>query len=359
MLMIAIKGMDSMLMELIIYVLLFVSIVLFVQIIAYSAISISNHRKNRRRGKWYPQWKKRLEDHLNGTDKIKRIEVPHKERKAFRDLLIFFYSGGNEENIPTEARADSPLAERKKRRLRILYREMGFVEDDLDQINDGAWWNKTVAFGRLTRLELNDAEDIALELITAKEQEVAISAVSYLSTIRSRYLPEHLGSIYQWNDPAIHKEITLELMRTNIGARHLKELSRDPVPAVRKAAAMLSGRKGLHSALDMLQSLTDDKDPEVRVEVARALGRIGGLRTMRILANMVEDQDKEVRSTVAESLGKNPDPEGINTLEKLAKDPEHDVKVKAFANLSRKGWEGKAAIIDLSSSDPEMGKEFV
>lgn len=357
--MVPIRGMGGMLMELLIYILLFVSLVLFVQIIAYSAISIGNHKKNRKREKWYPQWKRRLEDHITGRDNIKRSEVQESERKAFRDLLIFVYSGGMEENIPSKVGAPSPLEERKRRRLRILYRDMGFIEDDLEQLREGAWWKKTVAFGRLSRLELNDAEDIALELVTAKEEELAISAISYLSHLKSRYLPEQLGSIFQWNDPSIHKEITLELLQMKIKTSHLKELSRDAVPAVRKAAAMLSGRKGLRSALSMLKELREDGDPEVRMEVARALGRIGGPQSVKILESMVDDPDKEVRSTVAEALGKSPDPDGIETLEKLARDSDYDVKVKAFATLSRKGWEGKAAILDLSSADPEIGKEFV
>ncbi len=351
--------MDGVLMELVIYILLFVSLILFVQIIAYSAISISNLRKGRKRDKWYPQWKKRLEDHLSGKDNIKPIEVEENERKAFRDLMIFFYAGGNEKDIPVKVRAPSPLEERKKRKVRMLYREMGFVSDDLEQLRNGPWWKRTVAFGRLSRLELNDAEDIALELITSNEEELAISAVSYLSTLRSRYLPQQLGSLYQWNHPSIHKELTLELLRMEIDPVHIKELARDPLPAVRKAAAMLSGRNKLIEAVPIMKRLSDDRDPDVRVEVARSLGRIGGVQALKVLESMVDDPDKEVRSAVAESLGRNPDPSGIGTLEKLARDKDHDVKVKAYSNLSRKGWEGKAAIMDLSSNEPEIGKEFV
>ncbi|OYT45319.1 hypothetical protein B6U90_03550 [Thermoplasmatales archaeon ex4484_6] len=353
------NGFDGMLLKVVLYILLAVSIVLFVQIIAYSTMSINNHRKRKNKQKWYPKWSRRLEDHLNGRDHIKPVEVGDDERKAFRDLLVFFYAGGEEDEIPAEIRGRSPLAESKKRRIRMLYRDMGFIEDDLEALRSGPWWKRTVALGRLSRLELNDAEDLALEMVTAKEAELAISAISYLASIQSRYLPEQIGSIYEWNESWMHKEITIELMRIRPGMKVIEELSGSPIAVVRKAAAMLSGRKGFHQSIRILRKLAEDKDTNVRVETSRSLGRIAVKRAYAVLEGMADDPSREVREAVAEALGNAPDSVGIEPLENLAYDEDPDVKVIARSTLSRKGWEGQAALLKLSESDPDMEMEFV
>jgi hypothetical protein len=354
-----ISGLDNVMMQLVLYVILAISAVVFVQIIAYSTITASHHKKSKRKKKFYPLWSRRLVNYLDGKDNIKSIELKRGERKPFRDMIISFYTGEPEEGVPYEVMSRCRLLDSKKRKLRMLYRDLGFIEDDLDYLRSGSWFQKTVAFGRLARLELNEGEDIALDLITSSDKELALSAISYLTTIESRYLSEHLSSIYQWNDPALHKEITLELLKMRLDPGSIKELTTDPYPAVRKAAAMLSGSKGNQGSLSYLKKLMKDDDDSVRQETARALGSIGGKRSHRMLEIMVDDPDKEVRSTVAEALGKSGSSGAINTLERLARDDDRDVRVMAFTNLSRKGWEGRAALIGLSASDPETGKEFV
>lgn len=352
-------GTDGTMVQYVIYILIGVSMILFALILAYSSISAANHKKMKRKKKWYPQWMKRLDDHLNGKDHIKPIEVKTGERTAFRDLIIYFYSGGNGEEMPVDLGERPPLVERKKRKLRMLYRQMGFIDDDLQCLRSGPWWNKTVAFGRLARMELNDGEDIALDLLTDGEKELALSAISYLSSIQSRYLQDQVTSIYQWNEASMHKEITVELMKANIDPVFVRDLKDDSEPAVRKAAAMLTGSRNSAESLKFLSKLAFDDDEDVRLETARALGRIGGKRSAWILEKMADDEDSDVRSAVAEALGKNTDLMDLHPLEKLAKDKDRNVRIMAFANLSHHGWEGKASILNLASSDPEMSKEFV
>lgn len=349
------ESIDGMLFWMIFYVILGVALVLFIQLIAYSTISFTNIKKRRKRDRWYPLWSKRLSDHLQKKDAIRKIEIKRSDRKAFRDLIIQFY---NNEVQTKSGNISIRIDETKRRRLRMLYRDLGYIEDDMDHLRNSPWWKKTLAFGRLARLELNDAEDLALEMVTTKETELAISAISYLTVINSKYLPEQITNIYQWNDPSLHKEITLELTKCDIDIRNLKRLADDPMPAVRKASAMLSGRKGLTRIVSTLTKLSRDEDKEVRVEAARSLGMIGCGSATKTLEKMIEDPQKDVRLAVAEALGTDPKA-GVSILEKLAKDDEYDVKVMALTNLSRKGWDGQAAILDLSKKDPEIGKEFI
>jgi len=347
------EGIDGVLFWMIFYVILGAALVLFIQLIAYSTISFTNIKKRKKRDRWYPVWSKRLVDHIQKKDTIRKVEIKHSDRKAFRDLLILFYNDGM-----GDGKGAIRIDETKRRRLRLLYRDLGYIEDDLDQLRNGPWWKKTLAFGRLARLELNDGEDMALELITTKDSELAIAAISYLTVIDSKYLPEQLTNIYQWNEPWMHKEITLELVKLEVDPRNIRRLAEDPYPAVRKAAAMLSGRKDMRKLVPTLSKLAFDEDMDVRVETARSLGRIGGRSALKVLEGMVDDSEKDVRLTVAESIGCDPKT-GVDSLELLAKDAEYDVKIMAFTNLSRKGWDGQAAILDLSKNDPEIGKEFI
>jgi HEAT repeat protein len=162
-------------------------------------------------------------------------------------------------------------------------------------VKDGTWFTKSAALGRLARLELNDAEDLAIDLMETDKMELRISCISYLASIKSTYLREGLEEVFHLTNEEHFNEITTELMEANIDVGALKALADSDIHDGRRAAAILLGRKGLHRSTAILKELAEDPYEDIRLEAARSLGRIGNMRAVRVLEKMERDSDPEVR----------------------------------------------------------------
>ncbi|MGA1793725.1 MAG: HEAT repeat domain-containing protein [Thermoplasmatota archaeon] len=295
-------GFEEVLFSVIIYLIVGAALFLFIQILIYSTITVKNYRKRRSLKNRLPAWTEQIEDYLRRRGTRARFHLRGEEKKAFRDMVIGYYCG-----VPQDASNDDlhkPLKLRgdDKRRLRMLYRELGFVEEDLDQIKDGTWWTKSVALGRLSRLELNDAEDLAVDLMETEHRELTVSCISYLASIKSRYLHDRLDEVFQITEEAQFNEVATELSKADIGIGQLKKLADCDVRSGRKAAAILLGRKGLHHSTAVLKKLAADPFEDVRLEVARSLGRIGSLKAIRVLETLDHDPDVNVRKLAQKEI---------------------------------------------------------
>lgn len=350
---------EGVILPLVLYIIVFVSIILFILIIAYTTMTVKNHQKNKNMNRWYPVWAKRLESYLKGRENIHDFHLEKEERKLFRDLVIDYYTGEKNEMCSVDMMPGKPLNDRERRKIRMLYRDLDFLSEDLNSIRRGSVFAKNVALGRLSRLELNDAEDLALDLVSEDSNELVLTSVSYLSTIKSRYLQDNLLSIYEWSDNSMYKEITLEVMKAEIDMVHLDDMADSPMDDIRKASATLAGKNGRGEGISILRILAKDEKWDVRYEVARSLGRIGTRRSTNILKKMAKDDDHLVRSAVADALGGSSDRKSIEELEKLALDKDFEVKMMAYTTLSNMGFQGREAVKRLSKIQPEISKEFI
>ncbi|MGA1873675.1 MAG: HEAT repeat domain-containing protein [Thermoplasmatota archaeon] len=281
-------GFEEVLFSVIIYLIVGAAIFLFIQILVYSTITVKNYRKRRSLKKRLPAWTDQIDEYLRKRASRPRFHLRGEERKAFRDMLIGHYCGVPQDASNEDLHKPKNLRSEDKRRLRMLYRELGFVDEDLDQIMDGTWWTKSVALGRLSRLELNDAEDLAVDLLETEHRELTLSCISYLASIKSRFLHERLEEVFQITGEDQFNEVATELSKADVGIGKIKKLADSDVRSGRRAAAILLGKKGLHHSTEVLRKLSGDPFEDVRLEAARSLGRIGTMKAIRVLETMDE-----------------------------------------------------------------------
>lgn len=296
------NGFEEVLYRVITYLIGGAALFLFVQLAIYSTITLRKFRKARDIKKLMPDWNQRIMAYLKGGPKVKAPDLSDSERPLFRDVLVSCYSGSPQDPSEPEIVTGLVLREGQKRRLRMLYRDMGFVTDDIKAVKEGTGWERSVALGRLSRLQLNDAEDLALEYIESGSTNEVISSVSYLTSIKSHYLTERLEGLLRVTGKAYQKELIVELTKTSMDINQLRNLSRSRDTEARRVAAMLLGRKGLHYSLSILRVLASDKEHTVRVEVARSLGKLDTPSSLKVLTTMSKDPDPRVRTAVGYSL---------------------------------------------------------
>ena len=298
------NGFEEVLYRVVTYLIGGAALFLFVQLAIYSTITLRKFRKARDIKKLMPEWSQRIDAYLKGGP---RMGVPHLsdgERPLFRDVLVSAYSGSPQDPSEPEIITGLVLKDGQKRRLRILYREMGYVSEDIMAVKEGSQGERSVALGRLSRLQLNDAEDLALEYLDSGSTEEVISCVSYLSSIKSHYLTERLEGLLRVTGRSYRKELLVELTKTDLDINQLRNLSRSRDNEARRFSAVLLGRKGLHFAIPLLKALASDSDPAVRTEAARSLKRLDTPSSLKVLTTMRNDPDPRIRNEVVISLSR-------------------------------------------------------
>jgi len=296
------NGFEEVLYRVITYLIGGAALFLFVQLAIYSTITLRKFRKARDIKKLMPDWNQRILAYLKGGPRVKVPDLSDGERPLFRDVLVSCYSGSPQDPSEPEIVTELVLREGQRRRLRMLYRDMGFVSEDILAVKEGSRWERSVALGRLSRLQLNDAEDLALEYLDSGSTDEVISCVSYLSSIKSHYLTERLEGLLRVTGRAYQKELLVELTKISLDINQLRNLSRSRDNEARRVSAMLLGRKGLHFSLPLLKVLASDRDPAVRMEAARSLGKLDSPSSLKVLSNMENDPDTRVRTAVGYSL---------------------------------------------------------
>ncbi|MGA1866858.1 MAG: HEAT repeat domain-containing protein [Thermoplasmatota archaeon] len=295
-------GFEEILFSVIIYLISGAALFLFIQIMIYSTITVKNYRKRRSLKNRLPAWTDQIDEYLHKKRVRARFHLVGEERKSFRDMLIGHYCGIPMDACNGDLHNQVILRSEDKRRLRMLYRELGFVDEDVDQVKDGNWWIKSVALGRLSRLELNDAEDLALDLLDTEQEELRLSCISYLASLKSRYLDDRLDEVFETIGDNKFNEVVIELLKAEMDIEHLERLAECDVRSGRRAAAIMLGRKGLQHGLAVMRKLASDPFEDVRLEVARSLGRIGTMNAIRVLETMDRDTDMEVRKAALREI---------------------------------------------------------
>ena len=126
---------------------------------------------------------------------------------------------------------------------------------------------------------------------------------------------------------------------------------------VRRAAAQVAGRKGIHSrgAVDSLIALMQDPDPTVRQAAAEALGSLGrdARKAVPDLLDSLQDESPHVRRVVLETLGKiGPAKRGEATqLSQQLADKDADVRAAAAEALSDFGKAARPPLIRALQDD--------
>lgn len=267
-----------------------------------------------------------------------------KDRKHFQNLLIEQFSAID-------------LA--GKERVRRIYEELGFLDEAIKNLKSRFWWKRAGAAERLGNLQYHEAEKHVLPLLRDKRQEVRYSAIRMLVSIKSDGLCSNLVNIFKDNSRWTYKYLIAVLFESDIPVSYLKALAESENRDLRKAAAILLGKKSNHAAIPVLHDLVDDDVADVRREAIYSLSQIGVVEAIPVFSRRVDDPDPQVRAIVAKSLGRFDDLKVLCPLEKLADDPDFDVRYQAFFSLYKLGYSGRLVFFQFKNKYPELVREFL
>jgi len=326
------------------YTLFFLAVLFGILLTIYLVSSYMHYRQKR-----YVKWKtvhcqSLISSLLDEGKSPDDLRLSLRERDCFRDTLITEYS---RQGISG------------KSQIRELYRELKFLDGDVQQIRSHTWWKRIEAIERFGMLELAEAEEYVISSLADRRSEVRFSALRILASLGSQKLGSMLPEIFVESSRWSYRFLVNTLIKTEISVHNLMPLASSTDRDLRKAAAILFGRQGNKEAIPILRQLADDEVKDVRRETVRSLGRICLVEVMSILSDRAADHHPQVRAEVARALGGLKDESALVLLDKLADDPDFDVRLQAFFALVQFGESGESIIRKYEVKHPEMAQEFL
>jgi HEAT repeat protein len=153
-----------------------------------------------------------------------------------------------------------------------------------------------------------------MDLLDERDRDLVLSCVSYLTSIRSRFLSARLSELVTNSTDNEFKELMLELLKCELEVGAVRELSSSGNPRCRMAAAILVGKIGNRPSMNVLKPMAKDRNPLVRAETARSLSRVGTPQAVKVLESMTWDTDAEVGKAVEESLDSLPEKKPLSSI---------------------------------------------
>ena len=319
-------------------------IFLFLMLIFYIVTIIvhwnSEKIRNKKRIKYTFLLNKILQKQINPNS----ITISKKDEKYLRDLLILKlkFSSNDEKKI-----------------IKILYKFWGLEKEDIKQLKNRRWWKKVEALNRLNKMEMHEAESLALKLIVNKKTEVRYAALKMLVGIKSDKIYPVVYLMFTSSSRWAYKYLVSVLSDTNIPPRYLKPLATSGNRDYRKAAAILLGAKENESALPLLEMLAKDPIKDVRREAINSLGEINTDKSLVIMEKHIKDPNYQIRASLAKGLSGYNNATVFRLLEKLADDDVFEVRLEAFYSLNKLGTQGKNIIEKYYLKYPDLAMEFL
>jgi len=272
------------------------------------------------------------------------INVPKKDKKYLRDLLILKLNFSSNE---------------EKDLLRNLYKTWGLEKNDIKQLKSHIWWKKVEALNRLEKMNIVEAENLAIKLMDSKKAEVRYAALKMLVGIKSEKIYPFLYTMFSSSSRWAYRYLVKILSVANIPPVYLKLLTISKKRDFRKAAAILLGTKGNEYAIPLLEKLANDPIKDVRRESIKSLGEINTKKSLAILEKHFEDPNYQIRAALAKALSGYNNDISFKLLEKLADDEVFEVRLEAFYSLNKLGVTGKNIIEKYSHKYPDLVMEFL
>ena len=281
------------------------------------------------------------------SDKESIPQIAGLKRKDLRILRDFLVQKFQHVDVPS------------KNTIRLIYKKLSFLKSDLRCLRSRIWWRKVHAIERLYSLNMVEAEDDMITLLNDKNPLIRYSAIQFLSSMKSTKLYDRLDDLFlsdtRWN----YRFLVRILYDADIPVDYLGPFARSPDRDLRKAAAILLGRKHNKAGTAILAKLMRDDIKDVRRESVKSLGRIALPEVIPLLLDKVSDQHPQVREEVARSCTGLKDDEVTSALEKLADDPVFDVRFQALKALRSLGQVGLNIAMKHSDKSPDIIREIL
>lgn len=307
------------------------------------------------------KWQKLVNGLFAGSVKIKENELPKRERRYIRDLLITnFFDREFECSWDAEKQADA-FAELRlipscSDIVRSIYIDLGFYADDLRELESRRWWRRLKAAERIEETGLKEAEDRLIELVEAKDAEVRFAALRALVASGSKLFSERVPEIFSLHSSWSYLYLVNILYSSGVPVKVLKNLAASADSNKRKAAAILAGRSNDDEVLPLLVKLSRDESEDVRSQAVYGLARTGSVAAIPVFWRMLEDPSTEVRIAIAKGIG---ELDYLMLLGKLVDDIEFDVRFQAFASLASLGQLGRESIRNYHGRHSDLADEFL
>ncbi len=177
----------------------------------------------------------------------------------------------------------------------------------------------------------------------------------------TRYAPAHSLLVSMAKDPQIPPKLmcsvayALHRLGDDEFTGQLAQLLLDKDKWVRCTAAMILGRMGEASAMDLIKSLIwEDHDPVVQLQGREALAELGDERSISLLEAFTKSQFLEDRIIAIQTLGRIGSPRSVAVLKNLLDDGKQDplVRMAAAGALAKMHDKSGYKLAMLALTDP-------
>jgi HEAT repeat protein len=135
----------------------------------------------------------------------------------------------------------------------------------------------------------------------------------------------------------------------------LASLLRDPIPAVRAAAAVSLGELPASDSVSMLTKALEDGNPAVRAAAVSALFKLGVpyRQVAPVVRELTQNIDPGIRATAARALAKSRDDDAIKTLRELLDDPLPRPRIASARALGQIGDKSVVSVLTRALRDQD------
>jgi hypothetical protein len=264
------------------------------------------------------------------------------ERKVVRSMLL---------GLALDLRGDSGDA------IAVLYRDLGFIDDDLARLKSWRATNRASAAADLGLIHSSEVTPALVHALNDSDVRVRQTAVWAIGQVGTRTALTSL--VRQLGDPSIvvaHRaqEVLAERGR-GVADTILNYAASTSSRAGRLAAIELIGWLRLTAGSDLLLGFMGDLDPEVRVKAVKAAAAIGDPTFLETFHTRLDDSRWEVRCQAAKGLSLFGSSGSLPRLITALRDREWWVRFYAATALAEFGPPGEEALsVAAEDSDPAV-----
>jgi len=218
-----------------------------------------------------------------------------------------------------------------------LYRELGFLGEDLKQTKSWFWWKRLPAVIRLESLATHEAIPRLEQLIEDEHDIVALAAMRALSRLQYPNKIQNILDALSRRAPT-RRDVFMSIL-SNLGYENsdeiLKYLFDCYDPYIATLCIRTLGDLKVERAEDHLLSLVKSSNDHVAAESIKALGRLRSQKSLELIEALLQHPVAEVRSEVVEAVARIMGKSAQAILTKAMEDK--DFRVRRSAYYAMKG----------------------
>lgn len=213
-----------------------------------------------------------------------------------------------------------------------LYRELGYLAEDLRQTKSWFWWKRLPAVIRLESLATYDAIPRLEQLIEDDHDIVALAAMRALSRLQYPNKIKNILDALSRRAPT-RRDVFMSIL-SNLGYDNsdeiLKYLFDCYDPYIASLCIRTLGDLKVERAEDYLLGLIKSSNDLVAAESIKALGRIRSQKSLQLIQFQLQHPVAEVRAEAVEAVARIMGKSGDTLLTTAMEDPDYRVRRSAY-----------------------------